>query len=850
MKNKVLRFFIALITALNALTFGAVAETEKEIAALGIFPQSVIQATADSEILRSEFAYMAAKILQSGEIRPSGTAFADVDADNIYSGYIKFLADANIIKGNGNSRFLPDESIRTIEAYKITIDLLGLSGYASIEGSWEDNYLRAANTLGLSKGVVPNENGILTKRAAEKLISNVLFTNFPGEQIYESDGQYQVQYSNREKSTILAERFGISVYEGTVGKVDITENSAEFTVSENVYDTNPQMRNEGYKISLEPKNGISLYEYEYMPATVWIRNTDELVYISFSGNVELKYGYILSVNGDSDVDAKYSPDFITRITVENDKKEYRVADDATIVMNREPAESPVALAQRFAKIVMIDGKVAYIEGWDLVEGGIITGIMGGEIKYTTGERVQATIEDYDQCTERLFFIGDRRADESELKTNSLFYYYVKDEFSIIVASEKIVTDEFVSTSNGSVNIGGIHYDTDHVYYSEDGERYKLNENAEKLYGMVVNGYVAPNGNILYVKPEKGQVNRSEFIGVVCGVSEEDFFGTERDIVLWSLAGDNPQKEVYKITEKTGYEDEITIDTLIQNARNYEGKGIFKFTVNGKGVVTKVSKLSPFYGFGDGRAVVTTTYLHGANRAYLTVNGKRLYFDQSKITSLYDDNGEFAVKQLTWADIRERTSATGFTFEFFGEELESIPSLVLLTGDTKTIGSAGIQAGFVTDIGKALDDEGNAVYVADVQGRNGKVQYTISDEIAKTLPSRAIILFTHSLKFSNAGLHLWAVADISGDYEDWGMSSCNVGNSWVGRGVVKKYDGIRLYLEDGTAEFVNNNPAISCFDGSSREPLTFGKTQYDVKPGDSVFYMVYDGTITDIVYIKD
>lgn len=841
MRVRIYGIIAAIVMLLCGMNLTVCAGTDSEnLAVLGVLPESVAAAEDNKAVSRGEFAYMAAQLTGCGELASETSLFSDVSSNNVYSGYINYLARLGVVKGNENGEFLPDDPIYTEDAYKIVINALGFSIYANQNG--EENYFKAAYNLGFLNGVANGGDGILRKKSAVRLMKNIIFSELPSATYQKKNEQTQTNYSNEQSRVLLAETFGISVYEGVISNVNLADNSADFTVVKNKYDTNPDILTPGNKIKLKGGNKTNLYEYENLSVSVWVRNENELVSINLIEDVEIRYTGILSVNGNSDRTAKYSADGINRITIADDEKEYKLTDNARIMLNRKTVTGTVNLSGRFAKIVISDGDVECIETWDLKEGGIITSVNESNIQYIFGENAKVNLGKFDECNEKLFFIGGRIASLKEIKKNSLFYYYMEEDYVVIAVSEKIITDKFMGVSDDGVNIGDIEYDARNVYFSDDGENYKLNKNSEKLFGKTIDAYAAPNGDILYIKPSDGNAADNEFIGILYGTSSENGISDETDVAMWRLGGEKPQKVTYKITAKTKYEDGITLDELKANIKNYDGKGVYKFKINSSEKITKVSKLKPFYGYNSDsvKVSVSGTFMDVYSPAFVYYNSRRLYYDNVKVTVLYEYDGEFTVKQVMWQDLYSRNiGPKGVTMEFFGEEKESVPNFIILTGDIEPIGNISIKPGFVTGRKQVMDENGNNAVMLDIYYRGEKRQEIVSEKIASKIPEKALIEYNDGLQFSDNGIYLHSVTDLSGNWQSWDMP----------HGTVEKYDGKRVYFTDGTALFTNN-PRIISYNSNRKMPFEFKKSQYDVLPGATLYYVDDKDGITDMIYIEE
>ena len=114
---------------------------------------------------------------------------------------------------------------------------------------------------------------------------------------------------------------------------------------------------------------------------MWVNKDKQIIYIAPLENVEIKYACIASVNGDTNKNNTYSINYIDRLTLFNDNTKYNVSNEATLKYNGEMTNVSVKLIDNYAKIVMQNDAIIFIESWDLKEGGIIEKITDDEITY-------------------------------------------------------------------------------------------------------------------------------------------------------------------------------------------------------------------------------------------------------------------------------------------------------------------------------------------------------------------------------------------------------------------------------------------------------------------------------------
>ncbi|MBQ7900769.1 MAG: S-layer homology domain-containing protein, partial [Clostridia bacterium] len=110
----------------------------------------------DNTITRAEFSAVVCRALGfegSANGAKGATAFTDVAADHWASGYINIASQQGIVNGRGNGIFDPEGNVTFTEAVKMLVVALGYEPMAAQRGGWPTGYLTVANSTKLTAGV-------------------------------------------------------------------------------------------------------------------------------------------------------------------------------------------------------------------------------------------------------------------------------------------------------------------------------------------------------------------------------------------------------------------------------------------------------------------------------------------------------------------------------------------------------------------------------------------------------------------------------------------------------------------------------------------------------------------------
>ena len=131
----------------------------------------------DNTITRAEFTKIVVCMMdKESEAKSSAglTGFFDVDIASWHTHYIRYAVSRDILSGYADGSFRPDSTITVSEAVTILLRTLGYNedevGYF-----WPNNYMSAANSLGLLSGMDLSADTPVTRSTAAVLVDRAIF---------------------------------------------------------------------------------------------------------------------------------------------------------------------------------------------------------------------------------------------------------------------------------------------------------------------------------------------------------------------------------------------------------------------------------------------------------------------------------------------------------------------------------------------------------------------------------------------------------------------------------------------------------------------------------------------------
>ncbi len=180
----------------------------------------------DDTIIRSEVAKMAVHVL--GLEDAAGTAkgqqvFDDVSTDHWANGYINLAVSQGIIEGDGDGNFRPNSPITYAEAMTIMVRATGYTIPAEDKGGYPVGYMQTGMSNGLGDNVLGGASQEISRGNVAYLTENALGVNLMEQTGYSSDGKYEIT-----DKTLLKDRLKVTKSRGQITAVENTSlNSGE-----------------------------------------------------------------------------------------------------------------------------------------------------------------------------------------------------------------------------------------------------------------------------------------------------------------------------------------------------------------------------------------------------------------------------------------------------------------------------------------------------------------------------------------------------------------------------------------------------------------------------------------------
>ncbi len=174
----------------------------------------------DDTIKRSEVTKMAVLAMGLGDAAESakGTSqFPDVPTDHWANGYINVATAQKLVVGYDTGYFLPDKEITYAEAMTIFVRAMGYEVYAQSKGGFPQGYIVAGSNNGLTKNVQGSNAAPISRGNVAFMTVNALETNMMEQTGFGDDAKWEVT-----DKTLLEDVLEVTKAQGQVTSVEGT----------------------------------------------------------------------------------------------------------------------------------------------------------------------------------------------------------------------------------------------------------------------------------------------------------------------------------------------------------------------------------------------------------------------------------------------------------------------------------------------------------------------------------------------------------------------------------------------------------------------------------------------------
>lgn len=444
---------------------------------------STVPEELDSEISRGIFAIYTARLLNESEIGMTDKKiFADVPTESREAYALAKLTEHEIISGNPDGTFRPNETITAAETAKILLNVLGYKYYSEVKGGYPTGYMFLSKKLNLLNTDSPEEK--MTYRTAISAIYNALHTAMHDIKSIENRN---IEYEPNDRVTLL------SVYHNTEFESGIMQSVGGMSVSEEV-DTE---QNEVI---------ISGKRYVYDGAALNLFGKCVTVYYDKTSDSGTKTASLILENfGENDVTVIDAEDFdgldnygkkLNYKTENGKEKHINLSAEVLYVINGTPISRDVESTANSINtgyfetidhnrdgaaevVVMNSGRNVFVNSID-DKNNIIYGKFSAELPV-----------DYNDTDKKVIVrTGDKNASVSDIKTDTLITVFESKKCVKIVISSVVVSGTANNITDDEITVDGKSYKIQKDFLEKSGYKPKAGTSVKcfiDIFGKV--GYM-------------------------------------------------------------------------------------------------------------------------------------------------------------------------------------------------------------------------------------------------------------------------------------------------------------------------------------------------------------------------
>lgn len=209
----------------------------------------------DDTIIRSEVTKMAVHAMgldEAADASKGQSTFSDVATDHWASGYINIATSLELIEGDGDGKFRPNDPITYAEAMAIMVRATGYTIAADAKGGYPSGYMSVGTSNGISKNVICGQSENISRGNVAYLTSNALEVKLMEQTGFGSNASYEVT-----DKTLLKDNLKVTKAEGQIVAVEKASingssslNKGQVKIGETTYDTSLNLNNLlGYNVT-------------------------------------------------------------------------------------------------------------------------------------------------------------------------------------------------------------------------------------------------------------------------------------------------------------------------------------------------------------------------------------------------------------------------------------------------------------------------------------------------------------------------------------------------------------------------------------------------------------------------
>lgn len=796
----------------------------------------------DDTIKRSEVTKMAVLAMGLGDAAESakGTSnFPDVPTDHWANGYINVATAQNLVVGYDTGYFLPDKEITYAEAMTIFVRAMGYEVYAQSKGGFPQGYIVAGSNNGLTKNVQGSNAAPISRGNVAFMTVNALDANMMEQTGFGADAKWEVT-----DKTLLED------------VLEVTKENGQVTAVEGTSLTGGAGLDRGFI-----KIGDKIFETSYNMNNLLGYKVTYYAKENAGGDMEV----ILAIpEANKNKTFEIKSDLMAGITEKGSYKaiEYFKDEDSTkksyVTLDNEPTliynGKYEALDYDLIDLSEASGKVNLL---DSDSNGRYDIVFVTEYENMVVEEVTSTNKIIDKYGRPTLKLDDENEDLSysimlgadELKVSDLLEY---DVLSVAASRDELLYEIQVSRKTVEGKITGISDDG----YTIGGKKYKVASNYTEDLALGTEG-------IFYL----------DVMGQIAGVDKEVTASSNYAYLLKVHTSDATEESTFRVFTKNGKEITLTANEKIRfngvggklsadvveelKTGSATNKQLITYSLNSDGKIVSLNTAQDNTGTGavdKSKFTMNFVYENQEFNGNTNTIGKVRLSSETVIFDINEDNKDYKIGKLSMFEDGSKYNVTVFDM---GEDFVA-KAIVVTDSNLQTNAESSIAV--VSKITSATndDDEITDLMTAFFDGEEIEVYAETAGILTKgdgeKLEAGDIIQYVTNAEGEITNIRVLFDIDEKGTEAETEV----VENLKTVYGkVTKKFSGsINVTVNDGSVMNLQLPKDVTVY--SVDTTLTKNKVSvaeigdiqaYDEDEGNRVFVKIYKDVVQEVVIVK-
>ncbi len=831
-------------------------EAAEVLGALGIMVGDAGTGTfrPDDNIKRSEMAKVAVfatglEDVANNSVAP--TRFPDVAPDHWATGPINVAEQQNMVIGDTNGNFRPDDPVLLQEAVAIVVRALGYEPVAEKNGGYPSGYMVAASSNQLLKGINATAYTPASRGDIAQLVFNALTVNLMEQTGYGTNTTYEVV-----DKTLLYDKLNVKKGYGQVRGTSETTLNGGNTVAEDKIQINDEIFTEGTS-GAKQLLGYNVVYYARIDAV-----SDEKTIISIRNQSNKNNSLTLTSEEIDTATGDTSSGITVTYTKENmsSSKSVKTVSNPVIIYNGKYDDSVTAsnLMIPSGNIILLDTDVNNV--YDIIFVNEFNNLVVDTISTVTGritDKYNGTSIVLDPDEEEISYTLLKDGKEIQTKDlkewNVISYTTSRDQKLIrgFVSDDSILGTVTQISSNGAVR------------FNNESTSYKIAENYPNEIKVRDQGrfYLDYEGKIAAV--DKSQTNTdstaSEIYGYLVNAAETGTLDTEVQFKIFNQDGDT---KIYGSANRVRLNGTYGLTPSEVLSSISSGGAVtpqlITFRVNSDGNITAINTATDNTSTGAPNTERFTLNLSKSSVVYKSASGKLGDITVDKNTIIFDIPASSGTDTDKYAVRNKSVFSNNGSYDIKVYDLtESYTAKVVIVTNSTGIADANAPIVLVDELAESQNDDYESVDILYGLSNGKQITLTGSKEgifVKNSAPLQRGDIIQHSTNAKGETDEIKVLFNSADKTTEFNKEIATDLRTVYGKVTKKFAKSVNISVNETITNYSTENATVYLFDSSKGDGKVSVVAPEDIEVFEAgnearLFIKIYQDSVTEMVIVK-